>query len=330
MKMAGLEIPVVDPERVGVFIGCGVGGLTTWEREFRVLVEKGPNRVSPFLIPMMISNMASGHISIWSGARGPNTTLVSACSSSAHALGMGYDTIRRGDVDIVIAGGTEAPISDCALAGFGNMRALSKRNDDAEHASRPFDLTRDGFVMGEGAGTLILESLTSAQKRGANIIAEMVGYGMNDDAYHITGMPEDGRGIGGAMKLALDHSGIAPTDVQYINAHGTSTPTNDKVETVAVKSVFGDHAYKLAMSSTKSQIGHLLGGGSAVEFIATTLGLREQIIPPTINYQTPDPDCDLDYVTEGARPAEMEYAISNSSGFGGHNVSLAARRWHGS
>ena len=328
LKNADLQVPVANAERVGVVIGCGVGGLTTWEREFRVLIEKGPNRVSPFLIPMMISNMASGHVAIWSGAKGPNTTMVSACASSAHAIGFAYDILKRGDADIMVAGGTEAPISDCALAGFGNMRALSKRNDDPSRASRPFDLTRDGFVMGEGAGILVLETLTSARKRGANIIAEMVGYGMNDDAYHITGMPEDGSGIGVAMKLALKHSGIAPTDVQYINAHGTSTPTNDKTETVAVKLAFGEHAHKLAMSSTKSQIGHLLGGGSAVEFIATCLGLREQVMPPTINYQTPDPECDLDYVTEGvARPAEIEYAISNSSGFGGHNVCLAARRW---
>lgn len=328
MRRSELEIDASNAERVGVIVGCGIGGLTTWEREYRTFLEKGPSRVSPFLIPMMIANMASGHVSIQCGARGPNTTLVSACTSSAHSIGAAFDFIRRGDADAMISGGTEAPISDSALAGFGNMRALSKRNDDPSRASRPFDATRDGFVMGEGAGILILESLSSAKKRGANIIAEMISHGMNGDAYHITGMPEDGSGIGGSMKLALQHAGLQPEDVQYINAHGTSTQTNDRTETAAIKNVFGEHAKKLAVSSTKSQIGHLLGAGSAVEFIATILGLQEQIIPPTINFEFPDPDCDLDYVTEGARKAEFEVAMSNSSGFGGHNSTLVARRWH--
>lgn len=328
MKRSGLQIDASNAERVGVIVGCGIGGLTTWEREYRTFLEKGPSRVSPFLIPMMIANMASGHVSIQSGARGPNTTLVSACTSSAHSIGAAFDFIRRGDADAMITGGTEAPISDSALAGFGNMRALSKRNDDPARASRPFDATRDGFVMGEGAGILILESLSHAQKRGAHVIAEMISHGMNGDAYHITGMPEDGSGIGGAMKLALQHADLQPEDVQYINAHGTSTPTNDRTETAAIKAVFGEHAKKLVVSSTKSQIGHLLGAGSAVEFIATVLGLQEQIIPPTINYEFPDPDCDLDYVTEGARKAPFEVAMSNSSGFGGHNATLMARRWH--
>lgn len=328
LKRSGLTIDASNAERVGVIVGCGIGGLTTWEKEYRTLIEKGPSRVSPFLIPMMIANMASGHVSIQSGARGPNTTLVSACASSAHSIGAAFDIIRRGEADAMISGGTEAPICDSALAGFGNMRALSRRNDDPSRASRPFDLTRDGFVMGEGAGIVILESLTSAQNRGAQIIAEMISHGMNGDAYHITGMPEDGSGIGGSMKLALQHAGLQPTDVQYINAHGTSTPTNDKTETAAIKAVFGEHARKIGVSSTKSQIGHLLGAGSAVEFIATILGLQHQIMPPTINYEFPDPDCDLDYVTSGARPAPIEVALSNSSGFGGHNATLAARRWH--
>ncbi len=333
VKHSGLVIDESNQDRVGVIIGCGVGGLTTWEREYRNFLEKGPERVSPFLIPMMITNMASGHVSIQSGARGPNTTLVSACASSAHSIGMAFDLIRRGDADAMIAGGTEAPIADSAMAGFGNMRALSRRNDDIAHASRPFDLNRDGFVIGEGAGTIVLESLTSAQARGATIYAEMLSHGLTGDSYHMTGMPEDGRGLGQAMKLALKLAGVEPADVQYINAHGTSTPTNDKTETAAIKAVFGGHAYKLGVSSTKSQIGHLLGGGSAVEFIATVLGLHHQVMPPTINMETPDPECDLDYVTEGSRPASpdapINVALCNSAGFGGHNATLVARRWQG-
>lgn len=328
VKDSGLVIDDENAQRVGVIIGCGVGGLSTWEKEFATLIESGPDRVSPFLIPMMIPNMACGHVSIRHGARGPNTATVSACSSSAHALALAYDLVRRGDADAIIAGGTEAPISRSGLAGFGNMRALSRRNDDPEHASRPFDAQRDGFVMGEGAGTIIMESLTSAQARGAKIYVEMIGYGITGDAYHMTNMPEDGVGIGNAMKLAMKLAGLQPTDVQYINAHGTSTPTNDRTETAAIKAVFGEHAYKLGVSSTKSQIGHLLGGGSAVEFIATALALRDQIMPPTINYENPDPDCDLDYVTKGSRPAALEVALSNSAGFGGHNACLALRRYH--
>jgi 3-oxoacyl-[acyl-carrier-protein] synthase II len=327
LKHSGVTVDEDNRDRVGVIIGCGVGGLTTWEREYRTLLEKGPDRVSPFLIPMMITNMASGHVSIRSGARGPNTTLVAACASSAHSIGLAYDFIKRGDADVMIAGGTEAPICDSALAGFGNMKALSRRNDDPAHASRPFDATRDGFVMGEGAGTLVLESLTSAQARGATIYAEMISHGITGDAYHITNMPEDGRGIGNSMRLALKYAGVEPTDVDYINAHGTSTPTNDKTETAAIKAVFGEHAYKIGVSSTKSQIGHLLGAGSAVEFIATVLALHHQIMPSTINHQHSDPECDLDYVTDGVRPARIEVALSNSAGFGGHNATLAARRW---
>ena len=327
VKHSGLVIDESNAERVGVIIGCGVGGLETWEKEYTKFLEGGPDRVSPFLIPMMITNMASGHVSIHTGARGPNTTMVSACSSSAHSIGAAFDIIRRGEADAMIAGGTEAPISNSGLAGFGNMRALSRNNEDYLHASRPFDLNRDGFVMGEGAGTIILESLSTAQARGATIYGEMISYGMNGDSYHMTNMPEDGRGIGGSMKLALQNAGLKPEDVGYVNAHGTSTPTNDKVETTAMKAVFGEHALNVPVSSTKSQIGHLLGGGSAVEFIATLMGLKEQILPPTINYQTPDPDCDLDYVPNAARKHSFDVALCNSSGFGGHNATLAARRW---
>jgi 3-oxoacyl-[acyl-carrier-protein] synthase II len=324
---SGLTIDESNHNDVGVVIGCGIGGLATWEREHAKLLDKGPDRVSPFLIPMMIPNMASGHVSIRTGARGPNTATVSACTSSAHALGLAYDLIRRGDANVMLTGGTEAPICDSAMAGFGNMRALSRRNDDPARASRPFDKTRDGFIIGEGAGTLVFESLSHAQKRGAHIYAEVLSYGMSSDAYHITDMPEDGRGLGVAMTQALQRASLAPEQVQYINAHGTSTPTNDRTETAAIKAVFGEHAHKLAVSSTKSQIGHLLGAGSAVEFIATVLGLQNQIMPPTINYQFPDPDCDLDYVPNEARRGEIEIALCNSSGFGGHNVSIAVRRW---
>ncbi len=327
IKHSELKIDKCNAERVGVVIGCGVGGLTTWEREFRKLIEKGPDRVSPFLIPMMISNMASGHVSIRTGAQGPNTSTVSACSSSAHAIGLAFDLLQHGEADAMIAGGTEAPICDSALAGFGNMRALSRRNDDPFHASRPFDKERDGFVMGEGAGTIIVETLSNARRRGAKIYAEMLGYGMSGDAYHMTDMPDDAAGMTNALRQTLRRANLQPEDVRYINAHGTSTVTNDKTETLAVKTVFGDHARKLAMSSTKSQIGHLLGAGSAVELIATTLGLKYGIMPPTINYQVPDPLCDLDYITEGARHASFDVALSNSSGFGGHNVVLALRRW---
>ncbi|MDQ3815816.1 MAG: beta-ketoacyl-ACP synthase II [Armatimonadota bacterium] len=327
VKNANLVIDDENRDRIGVIIGCGIGGLTTWEREYRTLIERGPDRVSPFLIPMMIVNMASGHVSIRHGARGPNTSVVSACTSSAHCLGLAYDLVRRGDADAMIVGGTEAPISDSALAGFGNMKALSRRNDDPAHASRPFDRDRDGFVMGEGGGTVILESLSSAKARGATIYAEMLGHGMTADAYHMTNMPEDAAGIGNAMRNAMRNAGVQPTEVQYINAHGTSTSTNDKTETTAIKAVFGEHAYRMGVSSTKSQIGHLLGAGSAVEFIVTALALSHQIMPPTINYENPDPICDLDYVTEGAREAHLEVALTNSAGFGGHNASLALRRW---
>jgi 3-oxoacyl-[acyl-carrier-protein] synthase II len=328
LRDSGLQITEENADRIGVIVGCGVGGLSTWEKEYTTFMEKGPERISPFLIPMMIVNMASGHISIRTGARGPTTCVVSACTTSAHAIGVAFDMIRRGEADVMIAGGTEAPISNCGLAGFGNMRALSRRNDDYLHASRPFDKDRDGFVMGEGAGVVILETLEHAQARGARIYGEMLGHGMTSDAYHMTNMREDGSGYTKAMEIALREAGIEREQIGYISAHGTSTPTNDPIESKAVKQVFGEHAFKLAMSSTKSQIGHLLGGTSAVETIATVLALQEQILPPTINHFEPDPECDLDYVPNEARKVEgLEYALNNATGFGGHYASIALKRW---
>ncbi len=325
---SGLQITEDNCDRVGVIIGCGVGGLQTWETEYTKFMKGGPDRVSPFLIPMMIVNMAAGHVSIRTGARGPNTAVVSACTSSAHAIGVAFDFIQRGEADAMLAGGTEAPISNCGVAGFGNMRALSRRNDDYKTASRPFDKDRDGFVMGEGAATLVLESLTSAKARGAHIYAEMLGHGWAGDAYHMTGMREDGSGYSKAIKLALKKSGISADDVDYINAHGTSTPTNDPVETRALKEVFGERAYKIPVSSTKSQIGHLLGGGTAVESIACIRALQEGILPPTINQFELDPECDLDYVPNASRRADINIALNNATGFGGHFAALLFRKWN--
>ena len=322
-----LVIDEANRDRVGVIIGCGVGGLRTWETEHEKFLKGGPDRVSAFLIPMMIVNMAAGHVSIRTGARGPNTAVVSACTSSAHAIGLAFDFVARGEADAMIAGGTEAPISNCGLAGFGNMRALSRRNDDYLTASRPFDRDRDGFVMGEGAGTLILESLSSARARGAKIYAEMLGHGWAGDAYHMTGMREDGSGYAKAMELAIQKSGISHLDVDYVNAHGTSTPTNDPVETRALKEVFGERAYKIPVSSTKSQIGHLLGGGSAVESIACIKALETSIVPPTINQFNADPECDLDYVPNASRRAPITVALNNATGFGGHYAALIFKKW---
>jgi 3-oxoacyl-[acyl-carrier-protein] synthase II len=322
-----LQITDDNRDRVGVIIGCGVGGLRTWETEHTKFMQGGPDRVSPFLIPMMIVNMAAGHVSIRAGARGPNTSVVSACTSSAQAIGVAFDFVARGEADAMIAGGTEAPISDCGLAGFGNMRALSRRNDDFRTASRPFDKDRDGFVMGEGAGTLILESLSSAKARGAHIYAELLGHGWAGDAYHMTGMREDGSGYTKAIELAMKNSGISREEVDYINAHGTSTPTNDPVETRAIKDVFGERAYQIPVSSTKSQIGHLLGGGSAVESIACVKALEEGILPPTINQFERDPECDLDYVPNQSRRADIHVALNNATGFGGHYAALVFKKW---
>jgi 3-oxoacyl-[acyl-carrier-protein] synthase II len=327
LQDAGLNLDETNRDRVGVYIGSGIGGLATFEENYKTLLEKGPKRVSPFLIPMMIANMASGQVSIMFGARGPNSSPISACATGTHAIGDAAEIIRRGKADVMIAGGSEATIRPLAFAGFSSMKAMSTRNDEPTKASRPFDLNRDGFVMGEGAGILILESLEHAKKRGAKIIAELVGYGMSGDAYHLTAPAPEGEGAARAMREALDDAGLNPEDVDYINAHGTSTDYNDKFETLAIKKVFGEHAYKLAVSSTKSMTGHLLGAAGGVEAVICALTIREGIIPPTINYETPDPECDLDYVPNVARKAEVRVALSNSLGFGGHNATIILKAY---
>ncbi|NLN41740.1 MAG: beta-ketoacyl-ACP synthase II [Clostridiales bacterium] len=327
MQDASLNTEKLDKERFGVIIGSGIGGLETMENQVKTLINKGPNRVSPFLVPMMIVNMAAGQISIAVGAKGINTTVVTACASATNAIGEAFKAIRYGEADVIITGGAEAPITPLALAGFCSMKAMSTRNQDPKTASRPFDAERDGFVMGEGAGILILESYEHAVSRGANILAEIVGYGATADAYHITAPSPDGEGAARAMKQAIQDAGIEPNMVDYINAHGTSTPYNDKFETAAIKTIFGDHAYKLAVNSTKSMIGHLLGAAGGVEAIAVVKTLQEQFIHPTINYTIPDPDCDLDYVPNNGRAAKVEYALSNSLGFGGHNASILLKRF---
>jgi beta-ketoacyl-acyl-carrier-protein synthase II len=329
LEDARLKIEEQDPERVGVYIGSGIGGLATWEDQHRVLLEKGPRRVSPFLIPMMIANMAAGQVSIHFGLKGPNSAPITACATGTHAIGDAFKIIQRGEADVMVAGGTEATIRPLAFAGFCAARAMSTRNDEPEKASRPFDKDRDGFVMGEGAGVLILEELEHAKRRGAPIIAEVIGYGMSADAFHLTQPDPDGDGAKRAMLAAIRDAGIRPEEVDYINAHGTSTELNDKVETQAIKAAFGEHAYKLAVSSTKSMTGHMLGAAGAVEAIATALALRDQILPPTINYETPDPACDLDYVPNEARRAPVRVALSNSFGFGGHNATIALKRYEG-
>lgn len=329
LEQARLDIRDTNPERVGVYIGSGIGGLATFEENYKTLLEKGPRRVSPFLIPMMIANMGSGIVSITFGAKGPNSSPISACATGTHAVGDATEIIRRGKADVMIAGGSEATIRPLALAGFGNMKALSTRNDEPTKASRPFDRDRDGFVMSEGAGILILEELEHAVRRGAKIFAEVAGYGMSGDAYHLTAPAPEGEGAARAMMEAILDAGLKPEDVDYINAHGTSTDYNDKFETLAIKRVFGDHAYRLAVSSTKSMTGHMLGAAGGVEAIATALTISEGIIPPTINYENPDPDCDLDYVPNVARRAKVDVAISNSLGFGGHNASILLRRYNG-
>jgi 3-oxoacyl-[acyl-carrier-protein] synthase II len=317
----------VDLDRVGVIIGSGIGGITTFEEQARIMVEKGPKRISPFFIPMFIPDIAAGHVSMRYGFRGPNYCTVSACASSAHAIGDAFRILQRGDADAMVTGGAEATVTPMTMAGFGNMKALSSRNDSPETASRPFDATRDGFVLGEGAGVVVLETLEHALKRGATIYAEVVGFGQSGDAYHLTAPAPEGAGAQLAMRRALDDASITTTDVDYINAHGTSTPMNDLNETLAVKKVFGDHAYKLVMGSTKSMTGHLLGAAGAVETVWSALVCKHGIIPPTINHTTPDPACDLDYSLNKKTERKVEYAISNSFGFGGHNVCLAVRRW---
>ena len=320
----------VSPEcatRTGVFIASGIGGFSTIEREHKALLEGGPRRISPFFIPAAIINLAAGQVSIRFGAKGPNSATCTACSASAHAIGDAFEIIRRNDADVMIAGGSEAAITPMGVGGFGAMRALSTRNDAPERASRPFDKDRDGFVIGEGSGVLILEELEHAKARGAKIYAELIGYGMSSDAYHMTGQPEDGDGAVRAMENALQSANLAPDRVQYINAHGTSTPINDPNETFAIKRTFGDHARKLAVSSTKSMTGHLLGAAGGLEAGITALAILNQVLPPTINLDEADPRCDLDYVPNRCRKAHVEHALSNSFGFGGTNASLLFRRF---
>ena len=315
--------------RCGVHVGSGIGGIGTIEEWNKVLLEKGPDRVSPFFLIATIINEAAGQISIRFGSKGPNMALVTACASSTHAVGDAFRIIARGEADLMLTGGAEAPITPLGTAGFSAMKALSERNDEPEKASRPFDAKRDGFVMAEGAGILVLEELESAVKRGAKIYAEVVGYGMTGDAYHVAAPDPDGDGAARVMKAALDDAGVEPSAVNYINAHGTSTPFNDKTETGAIKKVFGEHASKIGVNSTKSMTGHLLGATGAVEAAYTALCLHHQVMPPTINYENPDPECDLDYVPNKARPAEVEYGLSNSFGFGGTNGSLLLKRYRG-
>ena len=327
MKASGLEVTPEISERVGVHIGSGIGGFDVIEREHISLLNGGPRKISPFFIPAAIVNLAAGHVSIRYHARGPNEATCTACTSSAHAIGDAFKIISRCDADVMIAGGTEAAITPMGVGGFAAMRALSTRNDDPEKASRPWDSGRDGFVIGEGAGIVVLEELEFARRRGARIMAEIVGYGMSGDAYHITQPAENGDGAYRVMLNTLKDAKIQPQQVQYINAHGTSTDIGDKLETVAIKRAFGEHAYKVAVSSTKSMTGHLLGGAGGLEAGITLLALRDQILPPTINLENPDAECDLDYVPNQARKAEVEYAMSNSFGFGGTNGALLFRRW---
>jgi len=329
MKMSALEVTPDIADSTGVYIGSGIGGFDVIEREHSKYLAGGPGKISPFFIPATIVNLASGHVSIRYGAKGPNSATATACSASAHAIGDAFKIIQRSDADVMIAGGTEAAITPMSVGGFAAMRALSTRNDEPERASRPFDAERDGFVVGEGAGVLILESLEYAQRRGAKIIAEIVGYGMSGDAYHITQPAEGGDGGYRVALAAMRDAKITPNDVSYVNAHGTSTPIGDAIETAALKRVFGERAKKVPVSSTKSMTGHLLGGAGGLEAGISVLALRDQILPPTVNYENPDPACDLDYVPNHARKAEVHYALSNSFGFGGTNASLIFKLWDG-
>lgn len=331
MESAGLAdgLDGIDRDRAGVLIGSGIGGIATFEEQTRILLERGPQRISPFFVPMFISDIAAGLVSMRYGFRGPNFCTVSACASSAHAVGTGFRIVQRGEADVMIVGGAEATVTPLTMAGFAAMKALSTRNDSPETASRPFDATRDGFVLGEGAGCLILEELEHAKRRGARILGEIVGFGQTADAYHMTAPAPEGAGAQLAMRAALEDAGLKPTDVDYINAHGTSTPANDVNETLAVKAVFGDYAYELVMGSTKSMTGHLLGAAGAVEAAISVLVTRHGVIPPTINFTEPDPQCDLNYAHKGKIERPVKVAISNSFGFGGHNVCLAFRRWDG-
>lgn len=326
LKDANLNVKEdTDPERVGVSVGSGIGGLNTWEEQHRILLEKGPKRVSPFFIPMMIANMASGQVSMITGAKGPNSTAVTACATGTHSIGDSFKMIQRGDADVMICGGAEATITPIGVAGFCALRAMSTRNEEPHLASRPFDTDRDGFVMGEGAGVMILESLEHAQKRGARIYAEVIGYGMSGDAYHMTDPDPDGAAR--CMVKAIKDAGISPESISYINAHGTSTPVGDRSETTAIKKALGDHAYKVAVSSTKSMTGHLLGAAGGVEAVICGLTISNSLIAPTINLVNQDPECDLDYVPNTAREAKVDIAMSNSFGFGGHNATIILKRF---
>ena len=327
VKSACLSVTKENAERIGVYIGSGIGGFGTIEKQHSNFLNKGPRKISPFFIPASISNLATGQVSIRLGTTGPNSATCPACSAGCHAIGDSFKIIERGAADVMIAGGAEAAITPMGVGGFASMRALSTRNDEPEKASRPFDRERDGFVIGEGAGIVVLEALEHARGRDAQILAEIVGYGMSGDAYHITAPPEDGSGAIRVMRATLEDAGVDPTQVDYINAHGTSTPPNDRIETKAIKAVFSDHAYKLAISSTKSMTGHLLGAAGGLEAGISALVLHHQIIPPTINLENPDPDCDLDYVPGTARKAEIRYVLSSSFGFGGTNACILLKRY---
>jgi 3-oxoacyl-[acyl-carrier-protein] synthase II len=327
LKASGLQIDASNCEDVGVYIGSGIGGFEVIEREHKILLEKGPDRLSPFFIPATIINLASGHVSIRTGAKGPNSATATACTTSTHSIGDSFKIIQRGDAIAMICGGAEAAITPMGIGGFAAMRALTKRNDRPEAACRPWDKQRDGFVVGEGSGILILENLEYAKARGAQILAEIIGYGMSGDAYHITSGSEDGDGVIRVMRNALKDARLPPDRIDYINAHATSTPVGDPLEALAIKKTFGEHAYKLAVSSTKSMHGHLLGGAGGLEAGITILAIRDQIAPPTINLQEPDESCDLDFVANKARSMKIEYALSNSFGFGGTNGSLIFKRY---
>ncbi len=327
MSSCGLQIDPEEAERAGVYIGSGIGGFEVIEREHQTLLEQGPRRISPFFIPASIINLASGYVSIRAGAKGPNSATATACTTSAHSIGDSFRLIQHDDADVMICGGTEACITPMGIGGFAAMRALSTRNDEPERASRPWDLNRDGFVVGEGSGILVLEELEHARRRGARILAECAGYGMSADAFHVTAPPPDGDGAFRVMRNAIRDAGIQAQQIDYINAHGTSTDVGDRAETAAIKRCFGEHARKVAVSSTKSMTGHLLGGAGGLEAGLTVLAIRDQVAPPTINYETPDPECDLDYVPNHARPMRIDYALSNSFGFGGTNGALVFKRY---
>ena len=325
---AGLQITEQNRDRIGVILGTGVGGLNTLFEQIQVFTQRGPDRVSPFLVPMMLPDTAAGMVAIYLGVRGPNLAVVSACASGTNAIGEAAEAIRRRSADVILTGGSEAVIVPIAIAGMAQMSALSTRNEDPERASRPFDRDRDGFVMGEGSAVLVLESLEHAQERGARILAEVTGYGTSNDAYHISAPAENGAGAARCMQLALDSAGLRPGEISYINAHGTSTPLNDKSETAAIKTIFGSHAYQVPISSTKSMTGHLLGAAGALEALVCVQTLQDNQLPPTINYTTPDPECDLDYVPNQARRVETQHVMSNSFGFGGHNATIILSRFN--